>query len=129
MTARVEIVPATERDFLDYTARYSEGPMLPPVRVVALAARLEGTTIGLGGIAFMKNGVKLAFADISDEARKFPVSIHKTGLAVIALARKHNIKRIIATSTTVENGGRWLLRLGFRKEEASEGVAYYVYDL
>jgi len=121
---KIEVGPATRADVAEYTANFSGGAQLPPYRVLALAGKADGKVIGVGGICMLPNGVRLAFADLAPEAHKYPVALHKAGLAGLAQAKNGGIKRVVATATTIESGERWLLRLGFHKEVAPGGVIY-----
>lgn len=111
---RVTLEPATREDFAELAAVSKKTPAAPPMRMLALAAKVDGRVIGIGGIAFNRYGQKVAFADITEEARKYPVSIHKAGLAAIALAKKQGLKQLVATGESHEASVRWLIRLGFR---------------
>ena len=114
MKPKVEVGPATERDFEDLSARSQHTPARPPLRVMAIAGRVDGRTIAIGGVMFHPNGVKHAFADIGDEARKYPIALHKAGLAIIELAKAQKVKQLVAVSDDLnEAAERWLLRLGF----------------
>ena len=125
---RVVLVPATARDFEEMAAISPDTPKLPPVRTIALAAKVDGRVIAVGGIAMYPNGVNAAFTDISDEARKYPVSIHRAGLRAIALAKKQGVKRLMASGQSHPASERWLFRLGFRRQE-TDGAPIYVADL
>lgn len=105
-----------------------ETPKLPPVRTIALAAKVEGRVIAVGGVAMFPNGMNIAFTDISDEARKYPVSIHRAGLKAIALAKKQGIKHLTTSGMSNPASERWLLRLGFHRVE-TDGAPIYVADL
>jgi N-acetylglutamate synthase-like GNAT family acetyltransferase len=105
-----------------------ETPACPPVRTIAIAAKVDGHVVGLGGVASFPNGIHVAFTDISDEARKYPVSIHRAGLRAVALAKKHGIKRLQASGVSHPASERWLLRLGFRRVE-TDGAPIYVADI
>ena len=121
---KVTLTPATRADFAELAAVSENTPAVPPVRVLALAAKVDGRVIGIGGVAFFPTGQKVAFADITDEARKYPVSIHKAGLAAIDLARRHGIRQLVATGESHDASRRWLLRLGFLPVDVGAGVNY-----
>ena len=125
MLPKVEIVPGTREDIEEYARNYGYTPISQ--RAIVVAAKIDGRVIGVGGVAFFPGKIALAFADMSEEARQYPVSIHKAGRMALELARKQGVRRIVATATTVEAGPRWLLRLGFVK--LTEGkVEVYVND-
>lgn len=124
----VVLVPATQADFAELAARSANTPRVPPVRVFAIAGKVDGKVIAIGGVAVWSNGVKHAFADIGPEARKYPVTLHKAGLAVISLAKKHNMRELRAVAAEPKDVAiRWLVRLGFRPVEGTE--ADYVLTL
>lgn len=128
MIGRVTLTPATRDDFAELAIRSANTPDTPPVRVLAFAGKVDGRVIGIGGIAFFRNGQKVAFADITDEARKYPIAVHKAGLKTLALAKQYGVKKLVATGESHEASERWLLRLGFRKEIVGE-VTDYVLEL
>jgi len=125
MRPKVELVPGTRADVEEYARNYGYMPI--EQRAIIVAAKIEGRVIGIGGVAFFPGKIALAFADMSEEARHYPVSIHKAGRMALELARKQGVRRIVATATTVEAGPRWLLRLGFVKV-AQDEVDVYVFD-
>lgn len=125
--ARVTLSPATSADFAELAARSPNTPPLPKVQTIAIAGKVDGRVIAIGGVCFLPNGQRHAFADIGDEARKFPIALHKAALATIALAKQYRVKRLTAVAAEpVEVAERWLLRLDFRKEI---GSGNYVLDL
>lgn len=110
----VDFAPATKADFEAFTAANLGVPMVPPVRCRAYAARVDGRLIGVGGIAFMPDGTRVAFTELTDEARRYPVALHKAALRTLALARELGIKRLVATTFSGHPAAeRWLVRLGF----------------
>ena len=116
------ISPAKAQDFLDFAGA------LPPYRVLAWTARFEGKVIGIGGILFVPDGGRLAFVDMSDEARRFKKTLHKTGLLFMREMRELGIGTIIATTETkVPRADEWLLRLGFQRREIG-GFKVFIHD-
>jgi len=115
------IAPATGRDFIEYAGQ------LPPYRVKAWTAKLDGRVIGVGGLLLMPGGERYAFMDVSEEARRFPKLMHKTGLAFIREAVETGSGPIVATTMTdVPRAGEWLKRLGFVEHEV-KGMKVYVH--
>jgi N-acetylglutamate synthase-like GNAT family acetyltransferase len=105
----------------DFVAMFAA---LPPNRILALTAELDGKVVGIGGFRFTPDGVVAAFVHMTDEARGFPVAIHRAGLTMMRRARALGIRRIVALA---EDGAArneaWLARLGFRPvEHAGETV-------
>jgi hypothetical protein len=123
---RAVLAHATLADFAELAARSPHTPAQPPVRVMAIAGKVDGRVIAIGGIAFMPNGQRVAFTDITDEARKYPVTMHKAGLIMLALAKKHGIQRLVARGESHEASERWLLRLGFCKQIVGEATNYVI---
>lgn len=101
----------------------------PPYRLFGLTARNEsGDIIGMGGIAYLEDGQKMAFADLQDEARRHPLALHKAGHAIMRLARQKGIRRVVATADMAASPAaeRWLARFGFRPQE-HHGVKIWVW--
>lgn len=101
-------------------ADLEEKGMEIPCRMIALTGRNEaGEIIGIGGIAFLKDGQKYAFTELTDEARKHPMALHKAALTILDAARRRGIRRIIAGADMAASPAakRWLARLGFEQHE------------
>ena len=123
--ARVELVPATEEDCREAMRMFSgfESPM--PMRVLAIAGRVDGKLLGVGGIAFRPDGFRVAFLDVGDEGRGYPVALHKAALKVIEMAREAKVHRLVATTTSMHpKSPKWLIHLGFRVEMFDGGMVY-----
>lgn len=104
----VTIRPATADDYL---AQCGEEP---PARVRAWAAEVDGRLIGVGGVCLPPGLPPVAFVDISEEARRYPVALHKTGLRFMSQVKHWGLKTVIATcDDESETANRWLVRLGF----------------
>ena len=115
----VTLEPASADDF----RAVSHG--LPPVRVRGFAGKKDGILLGVGGIAFTA-GAPTAFVELTEEARKHPVALHKAALKTLAMAREMGLRRLVATSTTGHPAAeRWLLRLGF-KPQCIDGIEVFV---
>jgi hypothetical protein len=86
-----------------------------PHRIRCITAELEdGTIIGLGGLGYRAEGIVEVFAQLTDEARRHPIALHRAGLMVMAMLRESGVAKAIATTgESFEAGQRWLLRLGF----------------
>lgn len=60
-------------------------------------------------------GVVIAFADVTDEAKKHPVRLHRAALKVLADAKAAGHRFIYAQIDNNEpTAERWLTRLGFK---------------
>ena len=121
---KIEVGPATAADVAEYTANFTGVAQLPPFRILALAGKVDGKVLGIGGVCYLPNGGRLAFADFAPEAHKYPIALHKAGRAALALARKHGLKQVVAVTGQHEAAERWLIRLGFRKEQCKIGDRY-----
>lgn len=109
----VTIRPATADDYLQQCGE------TPPARVRAWAAEVDGKLIGVGGVCLPPGLPPVAFVDIAEEARRYPVALHKTGLRFMAQVRHWGITRVVATTEVGnETQERWLQRLGFTSDGA-----------
>lgn len=98
-----------------------------PYRSLALTGRNEdGKIIGIGGIAFLADGQKYAFTELTDEARAHPVALHKAGKMILNLAEKRGIRRLIAAADMSASPAaeRWLKRLGFQAQEINNRTVW-----
>jgi hypothetical protein len=108
---RAIVRPATKADFDLLT----DGPR--PFRVRAFTGEVDGRPVAIGGIAYLENDVFGAFLHATDEARKYPVTLHKAGLMILREARALGIKRMVAMADpSVDAAERWLARLWFAPE-------------
>ena len=86
----------------------------PPHRCRAYAVKKDGRVIGIGGLGFPAGGPVILWADITDELRALPVTLHKVGKRSIADAIPLGIKRVYATTDQgFAAAERWIKRLGF----------------
>lgn len=95
-----------------------------PFRLVALTGEDEaGNILGVGGVAFLPDGRKMAFTELTPEARRHPVALHRAALRIIDMARASGISELIATSDMARSPAarRWLERLGFKPSEGPDG--------
>jgi hypothetical protein len=103
----IVITPLTAADI----AEISSEPY--PYRVSGFTARLDGTVIAIGGATHLPDGTLLAFAHLTDEARRRKVWLHKQAKRVLARLTAQR-RRIVATaSPEIPAAQRWLERLGF----------------
>lgn len=107
----VTIRPATADDY------EKQCGTVPPARVRAWAAEVDGKLIGIGGICLPPGLPPVAFVDISEEARNYPVALHKTGLRFMEQVKRWGIPRVVATTDAGnETQDRWIRRLGFTSD-------------
>lgn len=125
-----ELRPATRADIVE-AFRHLYGEERPvPIRVLAMTGRVGGKVIAVGGIALYANGGRLAFCDISDEGRKFPLSLHRGAKMVLQEAKRFGIKRIVveADGHNHDKTPGWLLHLGFKPGIVAEGRAAFILE-
>lgn len=121
--------PATAADVAAFTKSAYGQDQTPPMRIRAFVGEIHGRVIALGGIVFHPDGTRMAFADLTDEARAYPIALHKAALETLKLAGKLRIRRLVATTASGHPAAeRWLLRLGFRPVTTA-GATVYVCDL
>jgi hypothetical protein len=129
MSSRVVLAPATEEDFAQLTAALYGEPQRLKYRAIALAAKLDGRLLGIGGVTFTPDGGRWAFCDLTEEAYRYPVAMHKAARETLRIAKERGIRRLVATATSGHPAGdRWLRRLGFVPRDV-KGVTVYVRDL
>jgi hypothetical protein len=103
----IVITPLTAADVAEITSEPH------PYRVSGFTARLDGNVIAIGGAAHLPDGTLLAFAHLSDEARRRKVWLHKHAKGVLTRLAAQR-RRIVATaSPEIPAAQRWLERLGF----------------
>lgn len=119
--AGVVFRPATSRDFVEFASS------LPPHRVRAFVGEIDGVTLGIGGLAYLPNGSVLAFCDLKEEARRYPVALHRAGRETLRFAAELGIRKILATADNLQPAAeRWLLRIGFVPTEI-DGVRIFIW--
>ena len=114
-----ELRPATHADIVE-ACRYLYGEEKPiPCRVFAYTGRVDGKVIAVGGIAFMPGGARIAFCDVSDEGRKYALSLHRGAKIVLEQARRLKIKNVVVVDHDANHAKtpKWLMRLGFEPIE------------
>lgn len=124
-----ELRPATRADIsAAFTHLYGEERAVP-VRVFGYTGSVGGKVLAVGGIAIYPNGARIAFCDISDEGRRYPLSLHRGAKIVLEQARKMGIKRIgVHLDDNHEKTPNWLKHLGFRLEVVNEGDLAFILD-
>jgi hypothetical protein len=87
---------------------------------------VDGKIVAIGGLAYLPDGTVGAFLQIDEEARGFPVLLHKTALKIL---RESGQKRIVALAEqTTPSAKRWLHRLGFRAVTEVNGETVYLWQ-
>jgi hypothetical protein len=109
---RVSFRPTIAADL----ACMAEQPL--PHRIRAITALLDGEVIGVGGLGYRPDGTVIAFAEISDTLRRFPLAVHRAGVMGMALIKASGAPLVIAEAQPGNPAAeRWLLRFGFKPAE------------
>lgn len=105
---RVALEPATAADFERLIGSR------PRARARALAARLDGEVIGIGGFLYLPDGTVWASMLVTPAGRKFPAAVYRAGVLAMRLARRVGLREIFASPDTDEPAAEpFLARLGF----------------
>lgn len=99
-----------------------------PYRIWALTGELDGRVLGVGGLTFFPDKVVRVFAALTDDARRYKVTLHKAALQVLAMARQHGYRRLVTfADPSIEPAEAWLQRLGFHAHTVDD-VTVYIWD-
>lgn len=127
---RVALAPATrETCRAAFEHLYGEAREVP-CRILGFTGSVDGKVIGLGGIAFYANGARVAFCDVSDEGRGYPVSLHRAARMLFGQARKLGIKRVVVIDSAEvhEKTPGWLRHLGFQRAALGSGAPGWIWE-
>lgn len=87
----------------------------PVARTRALAAILDGETLGIGGFLYMRDGTVWASMLVTPAGRRFPAAIFRAGVLAMRLARRLGLREVLASPDISEPAAiRFLERLGFQ---------------
>lgn len=96
-----------------------------PHRIRAITALAGDEVLGVGGVGYRGDGTVIAFVAMKDEARKYPVAIHRAGLMAMKMIRDSGVPRVVAEAQEDNPAAEpWLIRLGFRKVEMAGQTAF-----
>jgi hypothetical protein len=99
-----------------------------PFRIKAITAHIGDQVLGVGGLGYLPNGIVGAFVVMNAEGRKYPVAIHRAGLAAMRMIRESGEPRVVAIADhLVPSAERWLARLGFEAVTV-DGVTAYIWQ-
>jgi len=114
----VEIAPSVAADLERF-------PWKNQYRLRAWTAKVDGKVIGIGGVQVMDNGTFVAFVDLTDEARCYPLSLHRTARRFMRELERSGIRRVVATADPAQPAAeRWLERLGFVRTDVNGTIVY-----
>jgi hypothetical protein len=106
----VEVRPTTPED----VEAFVSAPL--DYRIRAWTGLVDGRIIAIGGVAYLPHGVAALFMHSTDEARRYPVALHKAGRRMVDMVRASGATRIRAMpQPDIERAAAWLERLGFRR--------------
>ena len=101
------ITPLTAADIAEVaSARH-------PYRVSGETARLDGAIIAIGGVSHLPDGSLLAFAHLTDEARRRKVWLHRQAKRMLAQLAARRARIVATASPDIPAAEPWLERLGF----------------
>ncbi len=110
--SKVTVRPATPKDIAAFV---SEAPITK-----AWVGEVDGKIIGIGGLYFHK-ARWCVFCDLTDEARRYKLTIARTAKMVMDEARRMNIRFIYSDVDIDEpNARKWHHKLGFRLDPRSQ---------
>ncbi len=88
--------------------------------IKAWVGELDGKVIGIGGFVF-SGGRWFGFCDISDDARKYKMTIARAAKMIMSEAKKQGIRFVYADMAKDEPGAaKWLKSLGFTIDPRSQ---------
>lgn len=99
-----------------------------PYRIWAITGELDGRVLGVGGLTFHPDKVVRVFAALTDDARRYKVTLHKAALQVLAMARGAGYRRLgTFADPRIAPAEAWLRRLGFHPYTVDD-VTVYIWD-
>lgn len=101
----------------------------PPYRCRAYAVKRDGRLIGIGGLGFPPHMPPILWANITDELRSLPVTLHKVGMRGVADAKAMGVRVMYATTELgFEAAERWIARFGFEETgELQDGKKVWIW--
>lgn len=119
---RIEVRPTVADDL----PHFFEDPL--PWRIRAMTGVVNGEPVGIGGVAFPPGGGVLAFAAFDDEARRFPVAMHRAGLRLMRELREAGVTSVrTLPEANIAAAERWLERLGFRPTDRIDDMVIWTW--
>ena len=115
---RPKLRPAT---IDDYRTLYGSEP---PVSLQAIAAELDGETIGIAGIAY-ERGQLLGFSQMTDKMRQYPIQIMRATHRVMKMIREQEVNVLAVASCDEKNAAYFLEKLGFTYLGERKGQRVY----
>ena len=120
---RVYLEPANADDFRALAGR------IPPSRVRAIVARLDGHPIGIGGLVYRDDGTVWASMLATPEVRRYPTAVYRGAVLAMRMAARLGLRRVFATADPVyPAAGRFLTHLGFEPWGERDGETIYCWQ-
>lgn len=99
-----------------------------PFRIRAITVLDDTRVLGIGGIGYAPDNAVIAFVQQAPDAKRYPVSFHRAGLAAMQMVRDAGIAEVHASASTDDPAAvRWLMRLGFGLVAVSGGKALFIW--
>jgi hypothetical protein len=110
---RLIVRPATSEDIVAFS------DLSEPFTAKALVGEIDGRIVGMGGIALIK-GRWYAFADFTEEARPYKMTIMRAAKRVMDDVRRSSIRFVYTVADPTEaRSVAWLKSLGFEVDPRS----------
>src|SRR5581483_11342561 len=94
-----------------------------PHRIRAITACRGDEVLGVGGLGYRPDGIVIAFAMMTDEMRKYPRAVHRSGVLGMMLIRDSGVRQVFAEAEIGnEAAAPWLLHFGFRERTGAPGA-------
>ena len=117
----LELRPSTKADIVSlYGGRHKRS-------MKAITAVLDGAPVGIAGIYFDRGRV-VAFSEIKEELRRYPIAIYKAARIVREMIIKMNVPVIAIASPSVDGAGELLHHLGFDHIDTSKAGEVYQWN-
>lgn len=115
----IEIREAHRADILRFFGERNPEHLAMMPTMKAWLGEKDGEILGIGGLA-LKGWRWIAFCDLTDEARRYKVSIVKLGKRIMQWADERNIVFVYLTVDPEEPGAQaWATSLGFAPDPRS----------
>lgn len=124
----VEIRPTVPADLIHF-------PWKNAYRLRAWTELVAGRVVGIGGVQIMQDGTLVAFADLTEEARRYPLSLHRAAVQFMGELKRTGVRRVVAAADPAQPAAeRWLERLGFKPVEIpgsgpGTGITIYLWQV
>lgn len=119
---RVKIRPITRKDI----ETFNDG-QLYPVSLKGLAVECDGETLGIAGV--LHSQPPAVFSTMTDEMRKYPVTIMKTAKRLLKIMKTYSQPLYAVADDDEKDADSFLQHLGFVFVHENDDGRFYVWDL